>query len=109
MITLQFHDPASAHGRFSTIRKGDKYMKTLKPGDVVELSDRQGKTIGQATVVDGWHGDLARVPASVLEMEASWLHRTYSGLVMGLRAHYGDPVQPDLPVTALILDRTSNG
>lgn len=103
-MKIQFHDAVGCHGRFATIRKGDKYMKDLKPGNEVELVTMDGTLIGYANVVDGWLGDLARVPASLLEMEASYLHRTYSGLVIGLRSHYGDPIQPDLPVTALILD-----
>lgn len=104
MIQIQFHDAVGCHGMFSTVRKGDRYMRELKPGDEVELLDKMGGVIGYATVADGWLGDLARVPASIVEMEASYLHRSYSGLIMGLRAHYGDPVKPDMPVTALILN-----
>lgn len=104
MERITFTDVSGLAGRFTTVRKGDDWFKRVSQGEDVELADAQGNVIAHANVADGWQGDLARVPASVLEMEASALHRTYSGLIMGLRAYYGDPVKSNMPITVLILD-----
>lgn len=104
MERMVFQNPGGLAGRFVTVRKGDGWFKKVAPGDQIELVDAEGKVLGVADVADGWTGDLARVPASVLEMVHDPLMRTFSGLIVGLRIFYGDPIEPSVVVSAMVLD-----
>lgn len=86
-------------------------------GEEIELAtdgDVGPLVVGYAAVVDGWGGDLALVPGSIMEMEQDPLGRTYSGLIIKLRSEkrgevngvVPEPIQPGTKVSALILDFT---
>lgn len=111
MKRITFLNPLGLAGRFVTVRLGEELSKQLQAGEEVALIGKDDKPIGYAKAADCWCGDLALVPASVLEMEQNPLQRTYSGLIMGLRAQMaldgsdGD-LTPNHKITALILDFT---
>jgi hypothetical protein len=103
---LAFHVATGLAGRFVTVRPGSD-LSRIEPHSKVELRSATREVLGIAIARDCWCGDLALIPASVLEMEQNPLHRTYSGLIMGLRAVSKDgdpPLAPDSKVTALVLD-----
>lgn len=106
MSRLTFHAPSGLAGRFVSVRPGLELASALQKGDEVEMVDATGQTLGYAIASDCWAGDLALIPASILEMEQNALHRTYSGLIMGLRAVSDGqaPIEPSTKVTALVLD-----
>ena len=111
MRRLQLVNPVGLVGRFVVIRLGDKYHEDLSPGEEVALIGADDKPVGYAKAADCWVGDLALIPGSLLEMDQNPLHRTYSGLIMGLRGQLalaGEPtdLEPSAKVTALILDFT---
>jgi len=108
-VKLVFTNPLGLFGRFATVR----HVATVElpvPNSDVELYDVKGNLLGVAEFKDAWIGDLALIPASLLEMDQNPLHRTYSGLIMGLRTsgEY-EWIAPETKVTCLILDfkRTS--
>lgn len=102
---IDFKHPTGLHGRFVTVRLGEKWAKRLSQGEELEVGEPDGPLLGYAKAVDIWNGDLALVPASIVEMEHEPLCRSYSGLVMGLRMVYqGEPIKPETNVTALILE-----
>jgi len=105
MKRLVFLNPVGLSEPFSTIRPGKEWIGVLERGEEVELMDPAGNVRGYAKVTDLWMGDLALMPASVVEMEQNPLHRTYSGLILGLKCMDGskaDLVQPGMVVTALV-------
>jgi len=111
MKRITFLNPLGLAGRFVTVRLGDELSKQLAAGEEVALIGPEGKPIGYAKAADCWCGDLALIPASILEMEQNPLQRTYSGLIMGLRAQMAldgsdGELKPTNKVTALILDFT---
>lgn len=111
MKRLQLVNPVGLVGRFVVTRLGDSYHTELTPGEEVALIGADDKPVGYARAADCWVGDLALIPASILEMDQNPLHRTYSGLIMGLRGQLalaGEPttLEPTAKVTALILDFT---
>lgn len=92
-------------------RPGDELRDSLAPGEEVALIGPDDRPVAYAKAADLWVGDLALIPASILEMEQNPLHRTYSGLIMGLRALLAlageDPtLGPNSKVTAIIFDFT---
>jgi hypothetical protein len=96
-------------GRFVVTRPGDQIGADLSPGEEVALIGPDDRPVAYAKAADLWVGDLALIPASILEMEQNPLHRTYSGLIMGLRgllllAGEADTVAPTSKVTAIIFD-----
>lgn len=103
---LTFLQAIGLAGRFVTVRPGLDLSK-IKPHSEVSLLSAEGEELGVGIARDCWAGDLALIPASVLEMEQNPLHRTYSGLIMGLRATSKDgdpPLAPTTKVTALVID-----
>lgn len=111
MKRLQLPAPTGLSGRFVVVRPGDEISDGLEPGEEIALVGPDDKPVAYAKAADLWVGDLALIPASILEMEQNPLHRTYSGLIMGLRGLLslaGEPptIEPTSKVTALILDFT---
>lgn len=111
MKRLQLPSPTGLTGRFVVVRPGDQIAGDLEPGEEVALIGPDDRPVAYAKAADLWIGDLALIPASILEMEQNPLHRTYSGLIMGLRgllvlAGEPDQIEPTSKVTALILDFT---
>lgn len=103
-MKLVFHNPLGLFGRFTTTRLAET-LEWPEAGTECELYGPDDKLIGIAEVKDAWLGDLAVIPASILEMEQNPLHRTYSGLIMGMRTcGVGKWVSPETKVMCLILD-----
>jgi len=101
-VRIQFANPQGLHGTFSTVRVGDV---RLTPGLLVHLVDGDGHLLATARVADCWRGDLAAVPAAILEMEQEPLARTYSGLFTHLQVRNPSlTVVPGTPVTAVIFN-----
>ena len=99
---MKFTASTGLAGRFTTVRLG---LPDLSQGEEVQLEGTRGEPLGRAVVADAWAGDLALLPGSILEMEQNPLHRTYSGLIVGLRGAYRvDDLTPNSKVTAYILD-----
>lgn len=105
MERIKFHNPMGLVGRFTTVREGMDWMGRVEIGDEVELVSNSGSFLGVAKVADFWVGDLAVVPASLLEIEHDPLARTYSGAVFALRGRYRDrEITPESKVTVIVLD-----
>lgn len=102
-MKLVFHVNTGLGGRFTTVRPFQEVEK-VRQGETIQMVTPGGELIGSALARDAWVGDLARIPAAILEMEQNALHRTYSGLIMGLRAVGTELLEPSSKVVALILD-----
>lgn len=111
MKELIFKNEFGLAGRFATVRLGAD-LGYEKDETIRLIGGISGEVLGYARVADLWVGDLALIPASILEMEQAPLSRFYSGLITWLRIDVASgpgkkmpaPVKPDDKVTAIILD-----
>jgi hypothetical protein len=95
---------------WSTARKGDKWSKDAKPGDVLDLMITESrKHIGRATVVatnlttfkeacDNCAADKNHALGPEMDDRVA-----SEALEAGLKAAYGDDLKPDEPFTVLHL------
>lgn len=101
---MKFSSPGGTRGVFTTIRLGKQWFDDVSEGQEIALEDVDGKIFGYAKVLDKCTIEVARVPASLLEISHDPLFRTYSGAIMGLRSLYREDITPNDVVSVVILE-----
>lgn len=108
MKQLTVHNPMNLHGVFTITVVGQDPID-WGADRRVRLVDPQGQELGFVMTRDCWSGDLAQIPASVLEIEQNPANRTYSGLILSLRLCGAQGLGPDSKVTSVIVERVEKG
>lgn len=105
-MNITIHNPSNLDtGPIAAAFLGDDYT-SLRERQEVQLVGVNGEPLMFAEVLNVWSGQLALVPAMLLEMSNDPLQRTFSGLFMHLvarRATDETVVNQESVITVLVL------